>query len=139
MRLSFMSLLLFVLVWVASGQNTLTIKINNLRNNNGIVWLELLNEKGLNLKGVSARVIDNSCTITIENLSQSKYAFKYFHDENNNKKLDTNWLGIPTEGFGYSNNAKSMFGPPGFEKTIFELQQNTTLECLVMYLKIKPK
>jgi uncharacterized protein (DUF2141 family) len=34
-------------------------------------------------------------------------------------KLDTNWLGIPTEGYGFSNDAKAMLGPPSFPATSF--------------------
>jgi len=40
-----------------------------------------------------------------------KYAVSVFHDENSNGKLDTNFLGIPREGVGASNNAKGHFGP----------------------------
>ena len=34
-------------------------------------------------------------------------------------KLDTNWLGIPTEGYGFLNDAKAMLGPPSFPATSF--------------------
>ena len=43
------------------------------------------------------------------------------HDENRNGKLDTNFLGIPKEGVGASNNPKSRFGPPSFEESMFVL------------------
>lgn len=42
------------------------------------------------------------------------YAVAVFHDENSNGKLDTNFLGIPREGVGASNNARGHFGPPKF-------------------------
>ncbi len=42
------------------------------------------------------------------------YAVSVFHDENSNGRLDTNFLGIPREGVGASNNAKDHFGPPKF-------------------------
>lgn len=42
------------------------------------------------------------------------YAVAVFHDEDSNGKLDTNFLGIPREGVGASNNAKGHFGPPKF-------------------------
>ncbi|MBS0273131.1 MAG: DUF2141 domain-containing protein [Proteobacteria bacterium] len=40
------------------------------------------------------------------------YAVALFHDENNNHHLDTNFLGIPTEGYGFSQNPKLFLGPP---------------------------
>ncbi|HKR26614.1 MAG TPA: DUF2141 domain-containing protein [Terriglobales bacterium] len=42
------------------------------------------------------------------------YAISVFHDENSNGRLDTNFLGIPREGVGASNNARGHFGPPKF-------------------------
>jgi uncharacterized protein (DUF2141 family) len=42
-----------------------------------------------------------------------------YHDENKNGKLDTNFLGIPTEDYGYSNNVSAWFGPPSWERAKF--------------------
>ena len=56
-------------------------------------------------------------------LAPGKYAISIIHDENNNDKLDTNFIGIPKEGFGFSNNPRIMFGPPSFEKASFEINQ----------------
>jgi len=41
------------------------------------------------------------------------------HDENMDGKLDTNWVGIPTEGYGFSNDAKATLGPPSFSAASF--------------------
>ena len=49
------------------------------------------------------------------------YAIGLYVDSNNNEQLDTNFFGIPTEQFGFSNNAKGRFGPPSFESASFEL------------------
>jgi len=43
------------------------------------------------------------------------WAVLAYHDENGNKKLDTNFVGMPTEGYGFSNGAKARFGPPSFK------------------------
>jgi uncharacterized protein (DUF2141 family) len=118
---------------VSSGQHTLTIEISDLRNNNGQLILAFNNEKEIKIKGITQSVTGKKCIIVIENLKPGKYAFKYFHDENNNEKLDVNWIGIPKEGYGFSNNAKGSFGPPSFEKTIFVLKENTTLKCTPTY------
>ncbi|HFU76072.1 MAG TPA: DUF2141 domain-containing protein [Arcobacter sp.] len=47
-----------------------------------------------------------------------------FHDENNNKKLDINVLGMPKEGFGFSNNPKISFSEPSFKECSFKLKEN---------------
>jgi uncharacterized protein (DUF2141 family) len=43
-----------------------------------------------------------------------EFAISMFHDENSNKTLDTNFLGMPKEGWGTSRDAKANFGPPSY-------------------------
>lgn len=118
------------------SQLTLTIEIEGLQNNDGQVILEFSNEKGEKIKGITQDIADHTCIIVVNNLNPGKYAFKYFHDKNKNEKLDLKWMGIPKEGYGFSNNAKGTFGPPSFEKTIFEIVGNTTLKCTPTYIKL---
>jgi len=51
----------------------------------------------------------------IDDLAPGRYALTAFHDENDNGDLDTGLFGIPTEGYGFGNDAKATFGPPDFE------------------------
>jgi len=83
--------------------------------------------------GVTKSISDNKSLIIIENLNPGRYAFKFFHDENKNEKLDVNWLEIPKEGFGFSNNPSMTFGPPSFDKTIFELNESIVIKCKPKY------
>jgi uncharacterized protein (DUF2141 family) len=128
-------IILFVLSspTLSKGQLKLTIEVSELRNSIGQVHLELSNSDEVQVKGVTKSIIDNKCVIVIDNLKPGKYAFKFFHDENKNSKLDVNWIGIPKEGFGFSNNPAMKFGPPPFEKTIFELNQSLVLKCKPVY------
>ena len=68
---------------------------------------------------VTGEVID----YTFENLPFGEYAVSVMHDENENNKLDTNFLGIPKEGTGVSNNITSSLGAPKFKEARFELNQ----------------
>lgn len=47
------------------------------------------------------------------------YAITIFHDENGNGKFDSNFVGYPLEGYGFSNNVKPMFKAPDFDETKF--------------------
>jgi uncharacterized protein (DUF2141 family) len=67
------------------------------------------------------QITDNICTFTIADLKPGKYAVRYYHDENMNGNMETNRLGKPTEGYGFSNNVTGKFGPPPFEKWLFEI------------------
>lgn len=114
----------------------LTIEINNLKNDKGKIVISFMDGNNQLIQGISAKIIGKKCIIKIPNLPAGKYAFKYFHDENNNKTLDTYWFGAPKEGYGFSNNAKGTFGPPDFEDTTFELKGNNTISCSPIYIKL---
>ena len=47
-------------------------------------------------------------------LKPGTYALAVYHDENENREFDRGFLGIPLEGFGFSNDAQVFFGPPDF-------------------------
>ena len=55
-----------------------------------------------------------------DNLPFGEYGVSAYHDENKNEELDANWIGIPKEGVGASNNAKGKMGPPKYEDAKFE-------------------
>jgi uncharacterized protein (DUF2141 family) len=55
------------------------------------------------------------------NLPPGRFAVAVFHDENDNDELDANVLGIPTEGYGFSRDARGMFGPPSFAEAAVEV------------------
>lgn len=119
-----------------SAQHKLKIVIQDLENNTGVVHLELLDEDENHFKGYTEKIINNESIIIIDSLKTGKYAFRYIHDENNNKEMDTNWLGIPKEGYGFSNNASGTFGPPKFSKTLFIVKSDTTMLCTPNYINL---
>lgn len=59
------------------------------------------------------------CVFDDDDLSPGEYALAAFHDENANNDLDRNFLGIPSEGTGASNDAHNMFGPPSYDDARF--------------------
>lgn len=64
---------------------------------------------------------DGTAVATFEGIAPGVYAISAFHDKNGNGKLNTNFLGIPKEKTGASNNPKPRMGPPLFEASKFEL------------------
>lgn len=63
-------------------------------------------------------------TYVIKDVPFGTYAIAISQDVNDNGEQDTNWIGIPKEPFGFSNNAKGKMGPPKFEDAKFELTKN---------------
>jgi uncharacterized protein (DUF2141 family) len=62
-----------------------------------------------------------------ENLPDGEYAIKIYQDENDNNKMDFNMMGIPKEGYGFSNNV-GMFGAPEYKEAKFVVKENTAIE-----------
>lgn len=120
--------------YILSGQVTVNIKVANLENNSGQIILNFTDGDSKQIKVLYRKITDNKCILTINDLKPGKYAFNYFHDENNNKELDTSIIGIPKEGYGFSNDANGVFGPPDFVDTIFEVKNDTTIICTAKYI-----
>lgn len=72
--------------------------------------------------------------VTIHDLPPGRYAVNAYHDENGNGDLDTNMLGIPSEGFAFANDAMGVMGPPGFSgaSVLVEDGNATTTATLTM-------
>ncbi len=106
------------------GDISLEIKINNLESNKGPIYIRILDENENPVIVGTTTVINYSALISFDSISPGKYAIQFFHDENENKKMDFNLIGIPKEKFGSSNNVKPILGPPKFEKMLINLNQN---------------
>jgi uncharacterized protein (DUF2141 family) len=55
------------------------------------------------------------------------YAVAAYEDRNGNQRLDTNWLGVPTEGIAFSRDARGRMGPPGFDAASFDHRGKATV------------
>jgi len=106
------------------GDISLEMEINNLQSNNGPLYIRILDENENPVIVGTSPVINYSARISFDSISPGKYAIQFFHDENENQKMDFSLIGIPKERFGSSNNVKPILGPPKFEKMLFSLTEN---------------
>jgi uncharacterized protein (DUF2141 family) len=101
----------------------LTVVIKNIRDDKGNIGAALYNSDETFMKTVwqgrhtKARI--GEVQLVFEKVPAGTYAISVLHDANENNKMDSNMVGMPQEGFGFSNDAKGMFGPPSFEKAKF--------------------
>lgn len=65
------------------------------------------------------RVRDTQARCDFAGIAPGTYALGVIHDENLNGKLDANWLGVPSEGYGFSNDARATLGAPSFSAASF--------------------
>lgn len=116
----------------------LKVTITRLHNNNGMVLVSLFKdgvgypdspEKAYGKE--RAYIVEKSATIIFKSVPPGSYSVAILHDENNNQRMDKNILGIPKEGYGFSNNAAAAFGPPSYKKASFTHTTNAATEIQI--------
>lgn len=115
------------LAFAQSGCPGIHVKILNIKNSTGTVACALF-ESAEGYPAEYLRFATNVMVIKIRNtqarcdfedIPPGTYAMAVVHDDNMNGKLDTNMLGIPKEGYGFSNDAKGLVGAPSFSAASF--------------------
>ena len=89
----------------------------------------------VNLKDPKKKLMisEHKTQVSFGGLPPGDYALRVFHDENDNGVIDTNWAGIPSEAFGFSNGAMGRFGPPSFDDAKFRIES----EAVNMTVRLK--
>ena len=100
----------------------LAIDVTGIRSGDGRVLLALHqehadisfpDERGA-VAGVWMNAVAGTFSLVFPDLAEGRYAVSVMHDENGDGALDANLLGVPTEGYGFSNDATGIMGPPDF-------------------------
>lgn len=109
------------------------VKILDIRNSTGSVACALFESpegfpieflrSATNVMVIKVRKSQARCDF--EDIPPGIYALAVIHDENMNGELDTNVLGIPKEGYGFSNDARAWFGAPSFTDASFPYDGQT--------------
>ena len=126
-----------------TGTANLTVRVTGARNAKGKIRLALFRDgKGFPndaSQAVHTQAADidpqsSRALVVFAELPTGVYAVSVFHDENMNEKLDKNFMGVPKEGYGASNNPKKKMGPPNFDETKFQLgRADQSVEIRLMY------
>jgi len=111
--------------------NTLTVNITGINEINGDVYIYLYaSEKGFPIniskasKSKKVKVTKESLSVSFKDVAPDIYAVSVYHDIDGNEEINQNFLGIPKEPVGVSNNATGFMGPPKYEDAIFKLQNS---------------
>ena len=115
------------------AQSTLKVDITGLRNSKGRIAFELVDKNNENVRGDKYEIMNNKCTVVLKNLKDGQYAIRLFHDENSNDEVEKNFIGIPKEGVGFSNDAIGKFGPKKFDKWLFPIKGETDIKIKIFY------
>lgn len=126
----------------ALRQACLTVELIGLRNNLGVINIGIFSSPDGFPSDAAKAVRSGSFPIptlplllTFDDLPFGRYAATVHHDENMDGELNTNRLGIPMEGIGFSGNPKIWRGVPAFKRSQFEFSpENLTVSIQMKYL-----
>jgi uncharacterized protein (DUF2141 family) len=110
----------------AQSSGRLSVPVGGLRNDNGSVRCGLyaspdgFRQPGREFRGTAAPIRNGQATCVFSGLPAGTYAVAVFHAENNETRMETGAFGRPKQGYGFSRNPSSGFGPPDFSSAAFE-------------------
>jgi uncharacterized protein (DUF2141 family) len=128
---AFAALATFAMAARPAGAADLEVVVTNIQVPTGYVRLGLYNNPALfpkkrgTIDGGDVKVNGGTATYTFRNLKPGQYAVAIYHDANANKRFDKT-LGIPMEGFGFSNNARPRLSAPSFKRAAVTLRAPRT-------------
>jgi uncharacterized protein (DUF2141 family) len=115
----------------AQSQGRLSVSVEGVRNDSGSVRCGLYSsadgfrEPGREMRGAVAPIKNGHATCVFSGVPAGTYAVAVFHAEQNETQMETGFFGKPKQGYGFSNNPSSTFGPPGFNSAAFTYNGGT--------------
>ena len=138
MKPLFFAILLFASAHLVLAQtNTIIVTIEGISNTNGKLQIGLYSKKSdfgnhdKVFRGVAITPSKNNSTYTFTDIPAGTFAIATWHDANENKKIDKNFFGIPSEKYGFSLNKFDKFGPPNFGDVSFNIGKSENLKLTI--------
>ncbi|KAA0680798.1 DUF2141 domain-containing protein [Azospirillum brasilense] len=120
----------------------LTVTVQGVRNGDGQIVLAVCEEAaypaGRCAFRVTAPAAEGSVRVAVPDVPPGIYALRVYHDENGNRQLDRNLLGLPWEGFGFGNDAPVSLAPPNFRDAAVTVGENGVETALTLRYWISP-
>ena len=139
LSITFFLILSFGFTYQTNQSGDLYLKLDNIRNSNGVFYIFLYtfenqypHEPYTYYKVTKSKVSNGKLTVKIEDIEFRKYAISLIDDENDNEDLDR-FLGLPTEGFGFSNDLAPVFSLPDYKELIFSFLNEKSINIQVQY------
>lgn len=129
---------------IGDGATTIRVTVEKVRNSKGLITAVLYDDnpktflkKGARLDRIRVEASEGETELCLNAPAAGRsYSVALYHDENGNTEFDTDFLGIPTEGYGFSRNPGFRFGKPDVEETLFDIADHqVSLRISMLYLK----
>ena len=129
-----MLLILWLWMFSAPAHKQVELHCIHFRNNTGHARIAVYNdaknfcnESIKPYKEVNSVIANKECTISIGDLPDGDYALTLLHDENEDSVMNYNFIGLPKEGYAFSNNVTPGFSKPGFNACKIKVVSGTVI------------
>ena len=127
-------------VCLSAQSADLQVDISNAEQGNGLVYFALYDSAedyaGQHMREVAVSTETGQLPSAVfTGLPPGAYAITVFQDANANRKLDTNLIGLPSEPFGFSQNAMGAMGPPDFAAAAVNLSADDETQVINIELR----
>jgi uncharacterized protein (DUF2141 family) len=130
--LMFSSFVSLMVLAAAARSGELTVTVTDIRAAEGTLMVSVVdsdaawNNQAKPVAATKVNAAKGEVTLKFPGLPDGKYAVQVMHDQNDNGKLDSNFLGIPSEGYGFSNNP-NLLRRAHFDEAQFVLAGNAAI------------
>lgn len=132
-KILFLGILISIATATSAWSADLAFSVKGLRSATGSLMISVYDradgfpdEAKSAVKAVKLKAVKDNMLVKFSGLNAGAHAVAFYHDENNNGKLDTNAFGMPTEGFGFSKDPRISFGAPSFNECAIEVRDPST-------------
>jgi len=119
--------------------SNLELTVDNIKKEQGQLLISIYNKAsdfpidGKEFKLIIVETINKAGTTINVDLQNGEYAIALLHDVNSDGECNFNFIGIPTEGYGFSKNVRPILKAPNFEETKFHLNENTSMKINLIH------
>ena len=131
MRCTYLFFLLLIFSSFLPAEEGIKVTVTNLHSNDGYVLISLFkdgegypDDPAKAIRKAKLAIKDKKAWILFTGLPAGSYAIAILHDENDDQKMNKTGLGLPKEGYGFSNNVMGAFGPPSYSRASFRHSPN---------------
>ena len=129
----------------AGAANSIKVIVTGLHSNEGEVDCVLFNsadgfpdQGDKAIKRIKSKIENQQAVCLFDGVAPGDYAVSEFHDENGNGKLDRNFIGMPKEGVGASNDATGHMGPPKYDDARFKYDGGAAVMTIHTHYLLAP-
>ena len=120
--------LIGILLAAPAGAETLAVEVEEVRSDRGQLFVSLVDSELHRVERQIVAAATGTMRVEFTGLKPGDYAVRVFHDEDGDGLFGKNFLGLPVEGYAFSNDARARFGPPSFKAMRVHVALNAAAE-----------